>query len=136
VPWIPLGANAADHNVEAERGDPGSFHAHYRRLIHLRNASAALHRGAFADVSATTGSVYAYFRFTDRESVFVVTNFSAKPKDFTLDLRGTPWDGRTGAVVDLYSGASFAVLSEGNRAAYPVSLPGRGFVLLTIVEER
>jgi len=133
VPWIRMASNYSTNNVQDEDMDPESLLNHYRRLIHLRNRSRALSEGDFMMVRTDPSNAYSYFRSVEGDSVLAVLNFSKCEVLFSIDLRDTPWHGGTGDIVDLYSGASFAELTEGNLSAYPVVLPGFGFALLELV---
>jgi len=54
-PWLPLADDAPARSVEAQRGDPTSMLEHYRRLLHLRRAVPALHRGDLELLDAPEG---------------------------------------------------------------------------------
>jgi alpha-glucosidase len=62
-PWLPVADDWRRVNVEAQRGDPRSILALYRRLIALRRGEPALEVGGFEPVSAA-GDVLAYARRT------------------------------------------------------------------------
>ena len=132
LPWISMAPNHHENNVAVETADPDSLLNHYRRLIHMRNDSIALHGGDFQVVPAGSSSAYAFFRATETDSVLVVLNLSRFPQTFTVDLRETPWNGRTGQVLDLYSGSGFPDLLPENTAGYPATLATRGFALLRL----
>jgi len=54
-PWLPFPPEAGSHSVEAETGTPGSMLEHYRRLLRLRRAVPALHRGDLVLLDAPAG---------------------------------------------------------------------------------
>jgi alpha-glucosidase len=55
TPWLPLPPGSDRLNVEAQTGDPRSMLEHYRRLLALRRAVPALHRGDFEMLDAPDG---------------------------------------------------------------------------------
>jgi alpha-glucosidase len=59
-PWLPFGDLAA-HNVDAQRGDPGSTLHFTRDLIALRREAADLHGGGYETLPAPAGA-WAYRR--------------------------------------------------------------------------
>jgi alpha-glucosidase len=132
-PWIALAPNHATHNVAVEDGDPHSLLNHYRRVIAIRNARPVLAEGSYTPVVADSNHVFADLRQSADDSLLVVINFSAKPQEATLDLSPTSWGGRVGTPRDLYSGAELPHLDAFSAAAYPVSLPAYGFVILELV---
>jgi alpha-glucosidase len=77
-PWLPLPRDAARRNVAAQRADPDSTLAFYRRLIAMRRATPALHRGDFARLPTTARGTLGFVRtFADDQSL-VVANFSGR----------------------------------------------------------
>jgi alpha-glucosidase len=84
-PWLPISPDAPRVNVEAQRRDPDSLLALYRRLIALRRAEPALSVGAWAPVDAT-GDVLAYVRAEGPARFLVALNLGAAPA--TLDAAG------------------------------------------------
>lgn len=75
--WLPLNPESAVVNVEAQRDDPSSMFALYRRLIAERRASPALRRGSYRTLTSPK-SVFAYVREADGERRFVALNFSSR----------------------------------------------------------
>jgi len=74
--WLPLPPDAARLSVEAQTGDPTSMLEHYRRLLALRRATPALHRGALELLDAPAG-VLRYRRSADEgPDVEVAINFT------------------------------------------------------------
>ena len=78
-PWLPMGAETAAVNVEAQRADPSSMLAFYRDVIRLRKSTSALRRGSYATVEATPPDVFAYVREAAGERWFVALNFGGSP---------------------------------------------------------
>ena len=73
-PWLRLGPDAATRNVAAQRADPDSVFALYRRLIALRAASPALQVGDLRLEPEAVGDVVAYSRTTGDQTMVVVVN--------------------------------------------------------------
>ncbi len=75
-PWLPFPPDARARSVEAQRDDPASMLEHYRRLLRLRRATPALHRGDLRLLDAPDG-VLAYRRTADgADPVEVWINFT------------------------------------------------------------
>lgn len=97
-PWLPLSADWATRNVEAQRSDPASMLTLHRRLLALRRDHAALAVGGYREVPLGIGAeggadgsaegnadggaeggaeVFAYERFADDQVLRVILNFGA-----------------------------------------------------------
>ena len=77
-PWLPLGADWPERNVEFLRGDSSSIYGLYRRLIETRNCSQALKRGSYHPIAAK-GDMLIYVRVFDTERILIVLNLGATP---------------------------------------------------------
>ena len=75
-PWLPVAPAQVALAVNRQTGDAGSIHSHYRRLIALRNAHAALRGGAIALVDAPD-DVLAFVREGGGEQIVCLFNFAA-----------------------------------------------------------
>jgi alpha-glucosidase len=82
-PWLPLAADHAKGNVEAQRDDPASLFSLYRRMIWLRKSSPALRRGSYRTVPAPRG-VFAFTREANGERVLVALNFTKDAQQVAL----------------------------------------------------
>ncbi|MCV2490929.1 alpha-glucosidase [Geodermatophilus sp. YIM 151500] len=78
-PWLPVNPDAAEWNADAQRDDPGSVLAHYRRLIALRHESAVVALGHFEMLLPDHEHVYAFRRTLGDDALVVVCNVSGKP---------------------------------------------------------
>jgi len=76
TPWLRLAADWRTCNVEAQSRDPRSMLALHRRLIALRRAKPALHRGSHKALEAGD-EVLAYAREWEGQRLVVVLNFGA-----------------------------------------------------------
>jgi glycosidase len=79
VPWEPLQPDSMTANVEVHEADPGSLLHHFRRLIHLRGANAALAAGELVPLDASDPAVAAYLRRDEGHVVLVVANLGPTP---------------------------------------------------------
>lgn len=75
APWLPLSADAPGKSVDAQRADPASLLALYRRLLALRRARPALHAGTYAPLDRTPEHVFAFTRTDGADRVLVALNF-------------------------------------------------------------
>jgi alpha-glucosidase len=92
-PWLPLPPDAARRNVAAQRSDPASVLAFYRRLLALRRATPPLRRGGFRRLASSAAGVLAFVRSTADEGTLVVANFGDRGTTTTLAATGggTRW---------------------------------------------
>jgi len=93
-PWLPLHPQSAVMNVAAQREDPDSVLASYRRMLQLRARSLALSAGSLeiSDPPADPNAVFAYRRYYEdadrQETAEIFLNFSKR--EVTVDLRDRP----------------------------------------------
>jgi alpha-glucosidase len=85
-PWLPIGRDAATVNVAAQRDDPASMLALYRRLIRYRKGSAALRAGGYRSLPDAPDGCLAYLRTAGQERLLVALNFTGQPLSFTPAL--------------------------------------------------
>jgi alpha-glucosidase len=90
-PWLPIAADAPTRNVERERASEGSVLAHYRRLLTLRQGSAALRSGDLALVDVGDPDVLAYLRRAGDETALVVVRFDRRGGEIALPPAPSPW---------------------------------------------
>ena len=62
TPWLPVNPNHVEWNAAAQRDDPASVLAHYRRLIALRHENPVVALGDFAMLLPEHDDVYAFTR--------------------------------------------------------------------------
>jgi alpha-glucosidase len=91
-PWLPVAGGYETVNVAAQREDPSSVLALYRRLLHLRKATPALNRGSYRPVDVPISDCYLYLREHEGERFLIALNFGAASRD--LDLSGVKGRGR------------------------------------------
>jgi alpha-glucosidase len=85
APWLPVAADHAARNVEAQRRNSASLLTLHRRLIALRRAQPALHLGRFQPVEGRS-DVLAYVRSAraNERSFLVVLNLGSRPQRLRL----------------------------------------------------
>ena len=76
TPWIAVGAGYTEVNVAAQREDPHSVLAHYRRLIRLRHDVPAVAHGDFTLLLPDDERVWAFTRRHLGVELLVVANLS------------------------------------------------------------
>lgn len=98
TPWLPASADAAMRNVERQSADPESVLSWYRRLLALRRATPALHRGDQQPHEPGDAEVFSYVRGVgvgedagedagergDSGRAFVALNFADRDADVAL----------------------------------------------------
>lgn len=87
-PWLEIGKNFKECNVEQQRRQTASMLDLYRRLIDLRKSQPALHCGNFIPVGIN-GDIFAFLRTTeDDNSVFLIAvNLSHIAGTFSIPPR-------------------------------------------------
>jgi oligo-1,6-glucosidase len=83
TPWLPVNPDHVEWNAAAQRRDPQSVLAHYRRLIALRHENPVVALGDFAMLLPEHDDVYAFTRTLDGEVLLVVGNLSRTPYPLT-----------------------------------------------------
>jgi alpha-glucosidase len=102
TPWIRIGPDLDSRNLAAERSDPDSVFATYRRLLAFRRTAPALQRGGMRRLDSGDPDVLAWTRGAGEEALLVVVNFVGEPRRIRLDeLEGGEWTPRVGTHRDL-----------------------------------
>ena len=78
-PWLAVNPDHVEVNVAAQRDDPDSVLAHYRRLIALRHEEPVVVSGDFTMLLPQDERVYAFTRTLGGTSLLVLGNFSGEP---------------------------------------------------------
>ena len=102
TPWLPVNPDHVEWNAAAQRDDPASVLAHYRRLIALRHEEPVVALGDFAMLLPDHDEVYAFTRSSAGSTLLVACNLSRRPqplfellpqaKDAVLVLGNVPVD--------------------------------------------
>ena len=83
APWLPLGPDWRERNVEREMADPASMLSLYRRLLALRRSSDALRFGDYGPINESDG-VLSYERRSGSERLVVALNLTGEPRRASL----------------------------------------------------
>lgn len=78
-PWLPIAADHATNNVEAQKRDPASLLSLYRLLLGLRRERPTLSRGAYAALGVA-GDVFGFVRTAGTQRDAVLLNLKAVPQ--------------------------------------------------------
>jgi alpha-glucosidase len=81
--WLPLAANYAKVNVDAEKDDPASLLTFVRQLLALRGEYPALNSGSYRSV-ASSAACYVYERAEAGKRLLVALNFSDQPQTVAI----------------------------------------------------
>ena len=79
-PWLPLSDNLSACNVADQMDDPGSLLSLYRKLMAIRKQYLSLEQGAWIPSINGKDGILAYYRRMGEERIFVVLNFTRRPK--------------------------------------------------------
>jgi oligo-1,6-glucosidase len=79
TPWLPVHPDHVTVNAAAQRDDPDSVFAHYRRLADLRHSEPAVVSGSFAMLLPEHPQLYAYARVLGQTELLVLVNVSGEP---------------------------------------------------------
>jgi glycosidase len=123
--------NSDGRSVQEQAGVSGSLLETYRTLIALRRNHVALRRGDYGEVPSSSAVVWAFARVAPGESLVVAINLSGSAVTPNLDLSSFEVTGGSSPVRDVITGATLPTLTTLNSAAYPVSIPAYGWVVLS-----
>jgi alpha-glucosidase len=82
-PWLPIGEDITDINVETERENPDSILNLYRRMLALRERHASLRIGRIRLIEAH-GDLLVFARENIIDRLLVVINLGSQPHSLTL----------------------------------------------------
>ena len=85
MPWIGIDKNYQTINAAAQRNDPDSILAFYKRLIQLRKEKKVIAEGEIAFLEKENANVLAYRRVLDGEELIVFNNLTGHPAEVHLD---------------------------------------------------
>lgn len=86
--WLPVSPDFGFRNVELQKQDKKSFFNLYRKLMHLRNESAALRYGAIEIIETNHPDVLGFVRTSENEHAMVLVNFADRPALCAPDFSG------------------------------------------------
>ncbi len=127
-PWIGVGSNYRDFNVEKEATNPSSLLTTYKKLIHLRNNTKALQIGTYAPIPTNNSRVFAFLRQHEGQNMIVIHNASTSViRNLSLDLSQTNIINSGWFFIDrLNEDASLPIEFVNNRIDVDFTLAGRG----------
>jgi oligo-1,6-glucosidase len=79
TPWLAVNPDYKEWNAAAQREDPESVYAHYRRLIRLRHELPVVALGDFTMLLPHDDRIYAFTRALGNDRLLVVCNVSGEP---------------------------------------------------------
>ena len=86
TPWLPVHADYAEVNVEAESADPDSVLNWYRRLAELRRTRDELLAGSYEELMADSEQIYAYRRAGETSAAVMLANLSDEAATYDAAL--------------------------------------------------
>ena len=86
TPWLPVHADFAEVNVEAESADPDSVLNWYRRLAVLRGSRDELLAGGYEELLPTSEQIYAYRRAGETSAAVMLANLSGEDAVYDAEL--------------------------------------------------
>ena len=86
TPWLPVHADYAEVNVEAESADPNSVLNWYRRLAELRLSRDELLAGSYEELMADSEQIYAYRRAGETSTAVMLANLSDEAATYDAAL--------------------------------------------------
>lgn len=123
-PWLPVGSDKDQINVEAQKMEPHSILSFYRKLIHLRQNEPALHRGDYFPV-LQQDHVICFIRKWNDSEFMIALNFG---KERTLIKPDFEWLGK----IEVSSKAE----KESTQASNIIELDGGECALIRINEKK
>ncbi|HWL88962.1 MAG TPA: alpha-amylase family glycosyl hydrolase [Polyangiaceae bacterium] len=85
-PWLPMGNDRAQRNVDVQKDDPRSLLTLTRALLVLRRETAALSGGIYRALREGEDDCFAFLREAGDERCLIALNFADTPR--TLSLSG------------------------------------------------
>ncbi|MGO1050132.1 alpha-amylase family glycosyl hydrolase [Crossiella sp. CA198] len=98
--WLPANAHYLANTVESQLADPHSTLTLYCRLLALRRANPALHRGDYQALAGLPEHCLAYLRGTPAHTLAVLLNLGPDPATITLPRPGNALLSTSGTAPD------------------------------------
>lgn len=126
APWIRVNSNYMTFNVAKEQADHFSLLNWYKKLIAIRNRTAALRLGDYEGIECSAHSVMTFFRHYQDESILVLVNTDSEPKsNITLSLFGSSINPGTYSLASLLdSSDSLTIHLDASYEIQNVSIDG------------
>jgi len=119
--------NNDGRSVEEQLGVPGSLLETYRTLITTRTGSVALRRGAYTPITNSSGSVWAFLREHQDQTVLVVINLGGNSVNAALDLANATIGAGGTTPTSLIDAGTLAPITDANKNGYTIPLGAYGF---------
>lgn len=124
-------------SVQEQSGVAGSLLETYRTLGMLRKNNAALRRGTYTPVPATSSRVWAFTRHHDpvggpRQTLLVAINLGGSAANTSLNFSGFSVPTGGSPVTDITTSQSLAAISNANAGAYALSIPAYSYRVLNV----
>ena len=104
TPWYSVGENYQTNNVATMEANPGSLLQHYKKLIHIRNAQAALRRGYLLQLENNNENVLSFIRIFENEAIIVLSNLGTQSTNEPVSLLTSSLPAGNYDVTELISG--------------------------------
>jgi alpha-amylase len=135
--WESLQPDWMTKNVAAQDHDPGSLLNHYRRLIHFRNAHAALSDGALSVASTNDSASAAFVRSTSTETILIALNFGDHGNDrfgimLSPAVAGSGWNRLEPLYADPLDGCVGGAISADGKSVTLSSIAAHGFCVFRL----
>jgi oligo-1,6-glucosidase len=88
-PWLKVNPNYTRINVTSQHKDPQSILNFYRKLLHWRKQTPAIHHGTYRDLLPQHPSLWVYERMLGQNRLIVLANFSAHTAEVGALTSGT-----------------------------------------------
>ena len=125
--------NNDGRSVEEQLDVSGSLLEAYRALIAARKANVALRSGAYLPVTNSSSRIWSFLRQTDGvQTVLVAINVNSQSRTFTVNLSSAEITGGSTVPVDLLGGGTLPAITNANKGAYSMTLPGYGYRLVSV----
>lgn len=124
-------------SVEEQSGVAGSLLETYRALGMLRRNNAALRRGTYSPVPATSPKVWAFTRHYDpaggpRQTLLVAINLGGAAANTNLNFSGFTIPAGGSPVTDITNSQSLAGITSVNSGAYALGIPAYSYRVLSV----
>lgn len=86
--WLKVNPNYRFVNVADQQQRPDSVWQYYRKLLHLRKQTPALHEGSYHDLLPDHPALWTYERRLGNERLVILVNFSGQPVAADLPAGG------------------------------------------------